>query len=228
MKNITLKPIDFFDLSTTQHSDLFETVEYVWDVIKRIPHYIELRLLPKIDGEVSPQAMVGKEVSIGSGTVVEPGAVIKGPALIGRYCRIGSGAYIRENVIVGDNAVVGHTTELKNCVLLEHAGAPHFSYIGDSVLGQRAHLGAGAKISNFKINKSFVSVIVDGLKYDTGLLKFGAILGDDADVGCNAVLNPGTLIGKRTLVYANVSIRGCFPPDSIVKLRQTIEVVDRK
>lgn len=223
-----LKPSDFFDLSTTQHSDLFENVEYVWDVIKRIPHYIELRLLPKIDGEVSPQAIIGRDVAIGPGTVVEAGAVIKGPAIIGAGCRIGSGAYIRENVLVSDNAVVGHTTELKNCVFLEGAGAPHFSYVGDSVLGQRAHLGAGAKISNFKINKSFVTVKIDGHNYDTGLLKFGAIMGDDADVGCNAVLNPGTLIGKRTLVYANASILGYFPPDSIVKLRQTTQVVERK
>ena len=223
-----LKPADFFDLSSTYYSDLFEAVGYVWDVIKRIPHYIELRLLPKIDGEVSPQAIIGKEVAIGPGTVVEPGAIIKGPAIIGARCRIGSGAYIRENVIVGDNSVVGHTTELKNCVLLEGAAAPHFSYVGDSVLGQRAHLGAGAKISNFKINKSFIAVKVNDRKYDTGLLKFGAILGDDADVGCNAVLNPGTLIGKRTLVYANASVLGYVPPDSIVKVRQTIEIVERK
>jgi len=223
-----LQPQDFFDLSGYKYRDIFDGIEFVWDALKQIPEYTKAKLKPGIFGEVSPLAHVNEEaVYIGAGTVVEAGAVITGPVIIGANCEVRTGAYIRGNVIVGDRVIVGHTTELKTCVLFDEVAVPHFSYVGDSIFGWKAHLGAGVKISNFKINSTQVVVTVNDKRYDTGLLKFGAILGDKAEVGCNSVLNPGTLVGKRTLVYPNASIRGYYAPDCIVKLRQSYEVVER-
>jgi len=223
-----LKPVDFFDLTHTQFADIFEGLEYVWEVLPLIKGYLQSHLVPGIHGTVSPLAYVGEQVFIGVGTVVEPGAMIKGPAIIGANCQVRSGAYIREDVLVGDGSVVGHTTEIKNSLLFDKAEVPHFAYVGDSVLGWKAHLGAGVKISNVKINRTNVNVMIDGQVYETGLRKFGAVMGDESEVGCNSVLNPGTLIGKRTLGYANLSMYGYYPPDCVVKLRQEVQIVERK
>jgi NDP-sugar pyrophosphorylase family protein len=223
-----LQPTDFFDLSKTRFGDIFDGVEFPWEVLKRISAYVKAHLQPGIFGEVSPLAFIGEQVYIGPGTVVEPGVMIKGPAIIGANCEVRAGAYLRENVLVGDEVVVGHTTEIKNSLLFDEAQVPHFAYIGDSVLGWKAHLGAGVKISNVKVNRTLVVVTVAGRRYETGLRKFGAILGDGAEIGCNAVLNPGTLVGKHTLGYANISMHGYYPPDSIVKLRQSHEIVEQR
>jgi NDP-sugar pyrophosphorylase family protein len=223
-----LRPEDFFDLSKCKYSDIFDGIELVWDALKRIPGYVRANLKPGIYGTVSPLAYVDQNVYIGPGTVVEPGAMVKGPSIIGANCEVRSGAYVRGDVLVGDRAVVGHTTELKNCLLFDQANVPHFAYVGDSILGWKAHLGAGVKISNLKVTRTPVVVTIDGQRYETGLLKFGAILGDEAEIGCNSVLNPGTLVGKRTLAYTNLSMFGYYPPDSMVKLRQTREVVGRR
>jgi UDP-N-acetylglucosamine diphosphorylase / glucose-1-phosphate thymidylyltransferase / UDP-N-acetylgalactosamine diphosphorylase / glucosamine-1-phosphate N-acetyltransferase / galactosamine-1-phosphate N-acetyltransferase len=223
-----LKPEDFFDLTKTEHAAIFEGVQYVWEVLPRIKDYIKEHLKPQICGDVSPLAFVGEQVYIGPGTVIEPGAMIKGPAIIGADCEVRGGAYIRENVIVGEGSVVGHTSEVKNSLLFNESEVPHFAYVGDSVLGWKAHLGAGVKLSNVKINRSQVVLEIDGQLYETGLRKFGAILGDQAEIGCNAVLNPGTLVGKRTLGYANISMFGYYPPDHIVKLRQVHEIIERR
>jgi len=223
-----LRPEDFFDLTKTKYADIFEGVEYPWEVLRRIGDMIKNRLQPGIYGQVSPLAFIGEAVFIGPGTVVEPGVMIKGPAIIGANCEVRAGAYLRENVIVGDEVVVGHTTEIKNSLLFDEAEVPHFAYIGDSVLGWKAHLGAGVKISNVKVNRTLVTVSIEGQHYETGLRKFGAILGDQVEIGCNAVLNPGTLVGKRTLGYANISLHGYYPPDSIIKLRQSHEIIERK
>ena len=222
-----LLPEDFFDLTKTQYADIFEGVEFPWEVLRRIEAYIQSHLQPAILGEVSPLAYVGERVYIGPGTVVEPGAMIKGPTIIGAGCQVRAGAYLRENVLIGDGVVVGHTTEIKNSLLFNQAEVPHFAYVGDSVLGWKAHLGAGVKISNVKVNRTLVVVEVEGKRYETGLRKFGAIIGDQVEIGCNSVLNPGTLVGKRTLGYANLSMHGYYPPDSIVKLRQSQEITAR-
>ena len=223
-----LHPENFFDLSKSQHSAIFSGIELVWDTLKRIPAYVADQLKPRIDGTVSPLAYVEDNVYIGQGTVVEPGVVIKGPTIIGANCELRAGAYIRGNVVVGDRVVVGHTTELKQCLLFDQVEVPHFSYVGDSILGWKAHLGAGVKISNLKVNRTPVVVKVEQQRYETGLTKFGAIVGDRVEIGCNSVLNPGTLIGKRSLVYANLSLLGYYPPNSIVKLHQSYEVVERQ
>jgi bifunctional N-acetylglucosamine-1-phosphate-uridyltransferase/glucosamine-1-phosphate-acetyltransferase GlmU-like protein len=149
-------------------------------------------------------------ISIGEGSVVEPGALIKGPTIIGRNTEVRQGAYIRGNCLVGDRCVVGHTTEMKSTVLLNNAKAGHFAYIGDSVLGNNVNLGAGTKLANLKIIDSDIILKVKGNIYKTGLRKFGAILGDDVQTGCNSVTSPGTLIGKDSLVYPNINVQSGY------------------
>jgi len=220
---LLLKPEDFFDLRDFEHAGIFEGLEYVWQVLARIGDYIKANLRPALVGKLMPFAYADDKVFIGEGTVVEPGACILGPALIGRNCRIRSGAYLRENCLIGDRALVGHATEVKNSILLNGAKAPHFNYVGDSVLGAGANLGAGTKLSNVKVTGETITVRVGNTAYDTGLRKFGAIVGDGVETGCNSTLNPGTLVGKGAVIYANASVRGYIPPGTIVKLRQVIE-----
>ncbi|MBD3307371.1 glucose-1-phosphate thymidylyltransferase [candidate division KSB3 bacterium] len=208
------------------HRELFADLDGVWEVLKRLPAYIEQILHPQILGTVAEGAsLVGDQIQIGNGSVIEPGAYIAGPTIIGEHTIVRHGAYIRGNVIVGDHCVVGHASELKGSILFDHSGAPHFNYVGDSILGNHVNLGAGTKLSNLKMLKGSVHVKMGQRVYDSGLRKFGAILGDRAETGCNAILNPGTLIGPGSLVYPNITVSGYIPPHSIVKLRQTQEVV---
>jgi len=224
-----LKPEDFFDLSDYTHHDLFLDVEYVWDVLKRLREYIESVIKSEIQGQVLDGAyLIGENIQIGKNSIVEPGAYITGPTIIGENTVVRNGAYIRGNVIVGDHCVVGHTSELKGVILLNHSAAPHFNYVGDSILGNHVNLGAGSKLSNLKITKDPICVKIDNKVYDSGLRKFGAVLGDYAETGCNSVLNPGTLIGPGSLVYPNALVSGYIPPGSLVKLRQTLEIVKKE
>ena len=156
------------------------------------------------------------------------GATIKGPAIIGRNCQIRHNAYIREHVIIGDGCVVGNSTEIKNAILFNEAVAPHFNYVGDSILGHRTHLGAGVILSNFKSLPGNVTVEKDGVPFDTGLRKFGALIGDGAEVGCHAVLNPGSIIGRGAVIYPGVNWRGILPANMIAKNKAQIEVVVRR
>jgi NDP-sugar pyrophosphorylase family protein len=174
------------------------------------------------------RACIGEQVFIGEGTVVEDGVLIKGPAIIGRNCEIRHNAYFREDVIVGDNCVIGNSCEFKNSLLFNGAKVPHFSYVGDSILGHCAHVGAGVKISNVKLVPGSVEVQVEGRPFDTGLRKFGALLGDHTDIGCNSVLNPGSVIGRGSVIYPNTNWRGILPANMIVKNRAAQEVVVRR
>jgi len=221
-------PADLFDLSQTEHAGLFEGCEYAWSALAKISNYLSQKLHPGLRNRCEGVAYIGEKVFIGEGTIVEDGAMIKGPAIIGRNCEIRHNAYIRGDVIIGDNCVVGNACEVKNSLLFNNAVAPHFNYIGDSILGFKAHLGAGVKISNFKVVPSNVVVTVDGKVLDTGLRKFGALLGDHAEIGCNAVLNPGSIIGRGAVVYPNVSWRGVLAPNMIAKNRSLQEVVARR
>ena len=223
-----LRPADLFDLSQTEHAPVFEACEYAWDALKKIAAYLDTHLQPSLKNRCEGVAFIGEKVFIGEGTVVEDGAMIKGPAIIGRNCQIRHNAYIRENVIIGDDCVVGNSSELKNALLFNKAQAPHFNYIGDSILGFKAHLGAGVKISNFKLVPGNILVEIDGRPFDTGLRKFGALLGDNTDIGCNAVLNPGSIIGRGSVVYPNTNWRGILPANMIVKNKAEQEVVVRR
>jgi UDP-N-acetylglucosamine diphosphorylase / glucose-1-phosphate thymidylyltransferase / UDP-N-acetylgalactosamine diphosphorylase / glucosamine-1-phosphate N-acetyltransferase / galactosamine-1-phosphate N-acetyltransferase len=221
------KPADLFDLAQTEHAALFEGCDYAWDALKKLKAYIEARLRPGLHNRCEGVAYIGERVFIGEGAVVEDGVMIKGPAIIGRNCEIRHNAYIREHVIVGDGCVVGNSCELKHALLFNGCQVPHFSYVGDSIFGYKAHLGAGVKISNVKLMPGNVTVEVEGQAFDTGLRKFGALLGDHTDVGCNAVLNPGSIIGRRSVVYPCVNWRGVLAPDRIAKNKGPIEVVAR-
>jgi NDP-sugar pyrophosphorylase family protein len=228
---MTLSPADLFDLEGFAHRELFEGCTWVWDALPRIAEYVRdhARSFRGEGAVVEPGVHLSGDVSIGPGTLVEAGAYVRGPAIIGANCEIRTGAYIRGDALVGDGCIVGNSTELKNTVLLDRAMAPHYNYCGDSILGNDANLGAGTKLSNYKIAEDKTIRLQIGDEWvDTGLIKFGAILGDGVNTGCNSVLNPGTVLGRNVLVYANAAVRGYVPANTIVKLRQTHEHTELK
>jgi len=249
------KPADLFDLTQTEHAAIFDGCEFAWEALKIIEPYLA-RVPKQNPPKRFPGASIGERVLIGEGTVVEPGALIKGPAIIGKNCQIRHNAYIRDNVLIGDGCVIGNSSELKNALLFNGAQVPHYNYVGDSILGHKAHLGAGVKISNVKLLPGNVTVLVPGSEFpvqrsesqpatadaaqpgtpkpepgtvlDTGLRKFGALLGDGAEVGCNAVLNPGSILGRGAVVYPNVFWRGVLPANMIAKNKAEITVVSKR
>ncbi|MDO8683768.1 MAG: glucose-1-phosphate thymidylyltransferase [Armatimonadota bacterium] len=238
-----LRPEDFFDLEGFEYDDLFEGCEYVWEAISGIGKFALTYIASRDGNGVAGRVMTGAHIAdtqtvvIGEGTVVEPGAYIEGPTIIGYDCQIRHGAYIRGNVVIGNNSVVGHATEIKNSIMLNYSQAPHFAYVGDSILGNNVNLGAGTKLSNLPVmsekdnsgKRPTIKIEIDGKEYDTGLVKFGAIIGDESQTGCNVVANPGCIIGKRTLVYPGLSLRkGYYGPNQIIKLRQQVESAERR
>lgn len=190
----------------------FDLAEYAWEIIPRIKGVVGRIIEEGGEGytALSEGVLVGKNVKIAETATIIP------PAIIGCGVEIRPGAYIRGNVYIGDECVVGNSSELKNCILLTHVQVPHYNYVGDSILGNHSHLGAGAICSNLRGDGKNVVVHAER-DYETDLRKFGAIIGDYADVGCGSVLNPGTIIGKRTQVYPLTMTRGVYPSDSIVK-----------
>jgi len=221
-------PEEFLDLGHTAHPKLFENQRYVWDALKQIASYLQFRLKPEIRGELVGKPFISNSVFVGSGTVIEDGAFLKGPAWIGENCQIRSGCYVRENVIVGDGVMMGNSCEFKNSILFDEAQVPHFNYVGDSILGYKAHLGAGVILSNVKLDHREIHVVANDGSIATGLKKFGAIIGDRTEVGCNAVINPGSLLGRDSIVYPGANFRGVLPPSSIVKLRQNLQILTRR
>ena len=241
MSDNDLSPAALFDLSNPTTAAFFDGCAYVWEALARLEDHVA-RLVAggrRIDGTVMDGAWLGDApIVIEAGALVEPGAYIVGPAYIGRGAVVRHGAYVRENVILLDGAVLSHASEAKHALFLPNAHAPHFAYVGDSILGQGVNLGAGTKLSNLGIlsakdpltgKRPTIKLTIDDREYDTGLTKFGAILGDGVQTGCNAVLNPGCIVGPGTLVYANTSLRkGYHPAGSIIKLRQNVRVMTRE
>lgn len=236
-----LQPAAYFDLSDDFSAELFADINVVWQMITALKEKVAQLTAgtQRIDGSVASGAYISdRPLVIEAGARIEPGAYVHGPAYIGRNAVVRHGAFVREHVILGDGAILGHASEAKNSLLLPNAHAPHFNYVGDSVLGKRVNLGAGTKLSNLGMmsvkdsktgKRPTIILNHDGEQIDTGLAKFGAILGDDAQTGCNSVLNPGCVLGPRTLVYANCSVRkGIYPANTIIKLRQTIELATRR
>lgn len=215
--NKCVKTKDLFDCKTPYLKELFDECEYPWEILPKIKDYVKMLIENGMPGfkEIADGVLVHESVKI------YPTATIEAPAIIGEGCEVRPGAYIRGNVITGANCVIGNSTEMKNCVLLDKAQVPHYNYIGDSVLGNHAHMGAGAICSNLKADGKAV-VIHSDEEYETGIRKIGGILGDDADVGCGCVLNPGTIIGKGTSVYPLTSLRGVIPEGCIVKAANNI------
>ena len=223
-----LAPTDFFDLAAYAHRSLFEDrrVTYVWDVLKLLREYLEQVIMPEIHGQVMPGAhIVGDRIFIGAGSIVEPGALIRGPAYIGTNTQVRHGAYVRERVLVGDNCVVGHATEIKDSIMLDGAHAAHFAYVGDSIVGNHVNLGAGTRLANLKLDNSNVRIRLPDGEYDTGLRKLGAIVGDRVTTGCNTVTNPGTLLAPDCRTYALTSPRGYYPPGTIIRLASQVEEI---
>jgi NDP-sugar pyrophosphorylase family protein len=219
---------NYLDLSDSPHATLFSDAGTpVWAALSDIANYLKENLRPAINGDVSDQAFIGSPIFVGEGTVVEPGATIKGPAWIGKNCTVRSGAYVRENVIVGDGCVLGNSSEFKNCILFDKVDVPHFSYVGDSIMGRGSHLGAGVILSNVKLDSKEVQVSHGGGRIPTGLRKFGAIIGDNTEVGCNSVISPGSILGRDCILYPGTHWHGVLDNSRIVKIRQTQEVVTR-
>lgn len=221
-------PERYLDLAHTEHRLIFENVENVWEAFSKIATYLQFRLKPGIHGKLIGKPVISNMVFVGKGTVIEHGAMIKGPAWIGEGCEIRNGCYIRENVIVGNGVTLGNSCEFKNCLIFDEAQIPHFNYVGDSILGFRSHLGAGVTLSNFKLDHSPVSVATKPEPIKTGLRKFGAIIGDYAEIGCHSVLSPGSLIGRGSILYPGTLWRGVLPELQIVKTTTQQQIVERR
>lgn len=216
---------DYFSLEGLEHRELLQSVEKVWDLLRVLESYVDERLRPGIHGDVAEGAFVAEDrVYIAPGAVVEPGAMVKGPAIIGPGAVIRHGAYVREYVVVSANCVVGHATELKRVIMLEGSQAPHFNYVGDSVLGRGVNLGAGTRLANLKNDGTEIRLRFGEETVSTGLRKFGAILGDGVHTGCNVVTSPGTLVGPGCMIYPGTVLRGVYPARRLIKLRQEQEV----
>ena len=210
----TCKIKNLYNLKETIAKDLFEGAVYPWEVLPKISDFIK-----KLGATLSEEEYEkrGEDIWIAKSATVAPTAYIHGPAIIGKEAEVRHCAFIRGNAIVGEGAVVGNSTELKNVVLFNKVQVPHYNYVGDAVLGYKSHMGAGSICSNVKSDKKLV-VVKDGEeKIETGLKKFGAMLGDHVEVGCGSVLNPGTVIGRNSNIYPLSPVRGCIPADSIYK-----------
>ncbi len=212
MHKITVN--DLYSLDKTIAADIFEGVTYPWEVLPKIKSFI-LQLGNTLDPLKFDKK--GDDVWIAKSATVYNSAYIAGPCIIDENAEIRHCAFIRGNAIIGKGAVVGNSTEVKNALIFDSVQVPHYNYVGDSVLGYKAHLGAGAITSNVKSDKTLVKVNVNGEKHETGLKKFGAMVGDNVEVGCGSVLNPGTVIGKNSNVYPLSSVRGFVPHNSIYK-----------
>lgn len=219
MKNYTIA--NLLDLNQTVAKDLFEGKTYPWEVLPEIKDFI-LTLGSTLDSE--EYDCIDGNIWIAKSAAVAPTASITGPVIIGSGTEVRHCAFIRGNAIVGENCVVGNSTELKNVVLFNYVQVPHYNYVGDSVLGFRSHMGAGSICSNVKSDKKLVVVKGEKEKMETGIKKFGAMIGDFVEVGCGSVLNPGTVVGRNTNIYPLSSVRGCVPANSIYKTRDKIVV----
>ena len=221
MDKITIK--DLYNLDETIAAELFEGKTYPWEVLPLIKDYI-MKLGETLSGAEYEKR--GEDVWIAKSAKVADNASISGPAIIGKDAEVRQCAFIRGNAIVGEGAVVGNSTELKNVVLFNKVQVPHYNYVGDSILGFKAHMGAGSITSNVKSDKKLVVVKGKECRIETGLKKFGAMLGNEVEVGCNSVLNPGTVVGAKSNIYPLSSVRGVVPENSIFKNAQ--EIVEKK
>ena len=211
-----------YDLNETIAADIFKDCTYPWEVLAKIGDFIkELgRTLPEDEYELR-----GEDIWVAKSATVYPTAYINGPCIIGKEAEVRHCAFIRGNAIVGEGAVVGNSTELKNVILFNKVQVPHYNYVGDSVLGYKAHMGAGSITSNVKSDKKLVVVKSPEGQIETGIKKFGAMLGDEVEVGCGTVLNPGSVVGSHSNIYPLSSVRGFVPANSIYKKQG--EVVEK-
>lgn len=208
-------PEIYFDLAGFAHAALFDSSKQVWEALNAIRDYFLQASFGFTGATISPQAYLVHPdlISLGEGTVVEPGAYVEGPCILGKGCTVRHGAYVRGNLIAGNGCVIGHATEVKNTIFLNGAKAAHFAYLGDSILGNDVNLGAGVKCANLRFDGKEVKL--EGRA--TGRRKFGAMIGDRAQVGCNCVTLPGTLMGKEALAYPAIAFGGVIPAGTRVR-----------
>ena len=223
MKELTVK--ELYTLEETIAKEIFDGVTYPWEVLPKIGEFI-LRLGAALPEEEYDK--VGEDVWIAKSAEVFESAYIHGPAIIGKNAQVRQCAFIRGNAIVGEGAVVGNSTELKNVILFNKVQVPHYNYVGDSILGFKAHMGAGSITSNVKSDKKLVVVKTPKGNIETGIKKFGAMLGDEVEVGCGTVLNPGSVVGSNTNIYPLSCVRGYVPAGSIYKRQgEVVETEER-
>ena len=205
-----LSPIFFFDLTDTGHEAFFSEKVFVWDLLKELQTYLLSLELGKISCAIPKGVHLvnKKQISIGKGTIIEPGAYIEGPCFIGENCHIRHAAYLRPDLLICDGCTIGHASEIKHSIMLKNGAIPHFNYVGDSIIGQGVNLGAGVICANLRLNHKEICVKIDEKEYNTGLKKFGAVVGDYSQIGCNSVLNPGTLLKKSSFIYPCSSFQG--------------------
>ncbi len=221
MKGLTVK--ELYTLDETIAKDIFDGVTYPWEVLPKIGSFIVELGKTLSEDEYEKR---GENIWIAKSASVAPTAYINGPAIIGKNAEVRHCAFIRGNAIVGEGAVVGNSTELKNVILFNKVQVPHYNYVGDSVLGFKSHMGAGSITSNVKSDKKLVVVKTPEGMIETGMKKFGAMLGDEVEVGCGSVLNPGTVVGSHSNIYPLSSVRGYIPGGSIYKKQG--EVVEKR
>ena len=215
---------NLFDLNQTIAKDIFENAIYPWEVLSKISEFI-IELGNTLDPEVFEKK--GENIWIAKSAIVAKTASITGPVIIDEGAEIRHCAFIRGKAIIGKNAVVGNSTELKNVILFNNVQVPHYNYVGDSILGYKAHMGAGSITSNVKSDKKLV-VIKDGKEQiETGIKKVGAMLGDNVEIGCGTVLNPGSIVGRNSNIYPLTSVRGVIPANSICKGGNPLQVVQK-
>lgn len=210
---------ELFDLDETIAAGIFEGCTYPWEVLSKIGDYI-ISLGNTLSGDEYEKR--GDNVWIAKSANVYPTAYINGPCIVGHIAEVRHCAFIRGNAIIGEGAVVGNSTELKNCLLFNKVQVPHYNYVGDSILGYKAHMGAGSITSNVKSDKKLITVKGPDSNIDTGIKKIGAFLGDNVEVGCGSVLNPGTIVGRNANIYPLSSVRGCVPANSIYKKQSEV------
>lgn len=225
MKKLDVKTKKLFDLDQTIAKALFEKYTYPWEVLKELGSFIEELGSTLPDTEF---LKIGKNIWVHRSVKLMPTVALAGPLIIGKGASIRSCAFFRGNVIIGEGAVAGNSCEFKNAVLFNEAQVPHFSYVGDSVIGYKSHLGASAITSNLKSDKSDVVLHLEDGDFETGLRKFGAMLGDEAEVGCGSILNPGTIVGRGATIYPLSSVRGCVNKSSIYKSSDNIVAKSKK
>ncbi|MDQ8204564.1 UDP-N-acetylglucosamine diphosphorylase [Pelagicoccus sp. SDUM812003] len=223
-----MKAADLFEFpASIPFADFFRADALPWQWIGQIKKALASGFETNVPGSIPPGVRISGEVYIHPSVELPAFCSIEGPAWIGEGAQIRPGAYIRGNVIIGAGSVVGNSCEYKNCLLLEDVQTPHFSYIGDSVLGNGSHLGAGVILSNLRLDQKPVKALVDGKSVDTGLRKFGALVGDQAEVGCNAVLNPGSILGKRSLVGPLTPFKGTLGPNKLLVSKPETSIQER-
>lgn len=227
-------PERFFDWTGHEAEDLFSSVTYVWEAIPLLPPYIENRIRPQISGEIEEGAWIEPGcVQLGEGSRVERGAIVRGPTIIGRDTVIRTGAYIRGHVMVGDGCLIGHGTEIRQTLILNQSHIPHLNCFFTSLVGNRVHIGGNVHTANLRGDKKevMIRIEVNGKRttVSTGQNLFGAVIGDDSNVGGCSLLQPGCVIGRRCIIYPMSPVSGYIPPDSMLRPRSTpVEVISRR